>query len=198
MPLPTFTCPVCRNPLSVDVVFAHDGVRDAILQLVNAHAEGAKLLRPLLGYVGMFAPVKTEMRYERVASVLAEVVASIKAGTVRDSHGVTHAAPLDYWRQAFEEMAARRDAGSLKLPLKSHGYLHTVVVGLASKAAATAELRTEAQRAGHAGMGTQAERIQAVTIDAPKRSAMSAEVRQNLLRAAGSRRAEPSGETHAD
>ncbi|WP_244190962.1 hypothetical protein [Ralstonia mannitolilytica] len=190
MPLPSFTCPVCRNPLSVDVVFAHEGVRDAILQLVNAHAEGAKLLRPLLAYVGMFAPVKTEMRYERVATVLAEVVASIKAGTVRDAHGVTHAAPLDYWRQAFEEMAARRDAGSLKLPLKSHGYLHTVVVGLASKAAATVERKTEAQRAGHAGMGTQAERVQAVTTETPKRSAVYAEIRQDVLRVAGSRRAE--------
>ena len=198
MPLPSFTCPVCRNPLSVDVVFAHEGVRDAILQLVNAHTDGAKLLRPLLGYVGMFAPVKTEMRYESVASVLAEVVASIKAGTVRDVHGVTHPAPLDYWRQAFEEMAARRDAGSLKLPLKSHGYLHTVVVGLASKAAATAEQRAEAQRAGHAGMGTQPERMRAVTVETPQRSAPPADVRQNLLRAAGSRRAQPSGETHAD
>jgi hypothetical protein len=190
MPLPSFTCPVCRNPLTVDVVFAHEGVRDAILQLVNAHADGAKLLRPLLAYVGMFAPVKTEMRYERVAAVLAEVVASIKAGSVRDTHGVTHAAPLDYWRQAFEEMAARRDAGSLKLPLKSHGYLHTVVVGLAGKAAATAERKTEAQRAGHAGMGTQAERKQALTIEAPQRSVMPASVRQNILSAVGSRRAD--------
>lgn len=190
MPLPSFTCPVCRNPLTADVVFAHEGVRDAILQLINAHAEGGKLLRPLLAYVGMFAPLKTEMRYERVAAVLAEVVNSIKAGIVRDTHGVTHAAPLDYWRQAFEEMAARRDAGSLKLPLKSHGYLHTVVIGLASKAAAAAERKTEAQRAGHAGMGTQADRMQPITLETPKRSVPSAEIRQNLLRAAGSRRAD--------
>jgi len=189
MPLPAFTCPVCRNPLTVDVVFAHEGVRDAILQLVNAHTDGAKLLRPLLGYVGMFAPVKTEMRYERVASVLADVVAMIKAGTVRDKTGATHAAPMDYWRQACEEMAARRDRGHLQLPLKSHGYLQTVVVGLATKAEASAESQTEAQRAGHSGTGTAPARQQAVSVADVKRS-MPADIRKSILSAAGSRRAD--------
>ena len=190
MPLPMFSCPVCRCSMSAEVVFAHDGINEAVKHLCDAHPEGGKLLRPLLGYVGMFAPVKTEMRRDRVAAILRELVPMIHEGTVRDAHGVTHAAPLDYWRKAFEEMAGRRDAGALKLPLKSHGYLQTVVVGLASKSAASAERNTEARRAGHAGMGTQAERMQPVTVETPKRSAMSADVRQNLLRAAGSRRAD--------
>jgi hypothetical protein len=51
--LPTFDCPVCRNPLSWDIVFAHQGVRDTMLALVNAHAEGRKLLRPMLAYIGL-------------------------------------------------------------------------------------------------------------------------------------------------
>ncbi|QNT25344.1 hypothetical protein [Ralstonia solanacearum] len=189
MALPSFHCPVCRNVLTAEVVFAHEGIRDAILLLVNAHPEGAKLLRPLLGYVGMFAPAKTEMRYERVATVLADVIASIKAGTVRDVHGVTHAAPMDYWRMALEEMAARRDKGQLKLPLKSHGYLHAVVVGLADKAAASDERKTEAQRAGHAGAGTAPARRQPVTV-AETRRPMPSDVRKTLLGAANSRRLE--------
>lgn len=189
MALPSFHCPVCRNVLTAEVVFAHEGIRDAILLLVNAHPEGAKLLRPLLGYVGMFAPAKTEMRYERVATVLADVIASIKAGTVRDVHGVTHAAPMDYWRMALEEMAARRDKGQLKLPLKSHGYLHAVVVGMADKAAASDERKTEAQRAGHAGAGTAPARRQPVTV-AETRRPMPSDVRKTLLGAANSRRLE--------
>ncbi|AXV78910.1 MULTISPECIES: hypothetical protein [Ralstonia solanacearum species complex] len=193
MALPSFHCPVCRNVLTAEVVFAHEGVRDAVLQLVSAHPDGAKLLRPLLGYVGMFAPAKTEMRYERVATVLAEVVASIKTGTVRDGYGVTHAAPLDYWRMALEEMAARRDTGQLKLPLKSHGYLHAVVVGLADKASASDERKTEAQRAGHAGAGTATARQQPVMVSEAKRP-MPADVRKTMLSAAGSRRAETLGE----
>lgn len=196
MPLPTFRCPVCRNALTLDVVFAHDGVRDAILHLVNAHPEAGRLLRPLLAYVGLFAPVKTEMRYERVAALLGELVPMIHAGTVRDAHGQTWPAPLDYWRQAFEEMVARRDAGGLKLPLKSHGYLTAIVAGMSNKASASAERRIEAQRAGHAGAGTPVARMQPVTVtEAPARSFLPDNVRQDILRAAGSRRAESLGES---
>lgn len=39
MALPSFHCPVCRNVLTAEVVFAHEGIRDAILLLVNAHPE---------------------------------------------------------------------------------------------------------------------------------------------------------------
>ncbi|SOZ12057.1 hypothetical protein [Cupriavidus taiwanensis] len=196
MPLPTFRCPVCRNALTLDVVFAHDGVRDAILHLVNAHPEAGRLLRPLLAYVGLFAPVKTEMRYERVAAILGELVPMVHAGTVRDTHGQVWPAPMDYWRQALEEMVARRDTGGLKLPLKSHGYLTAIVAGLSNKTAASAERRTEAQRAGHAGAGTAPARMQPVTIAEPApRSAIPENVRQDMLRAAGSRRAETIGDT---
>ncbi|CAH0445474.1 hypothetical protein LMG10661_01692 [Ralstonia syzygii subsp. syzygii] len=197
MPLPTFTCPVCRCFMSAEVVFAHEGINEAIRHLCNAHPKGGELLRPLLAYVGMFAPVKTEMRRDRVAALLRELVPMINAGTVRDKHGVTHAAPPEYWRQAFEEMAARRDTGDLQLPLKSHGYLQAVVVGLASSAAASAERKTEAQRAGHAGHGTASARQQSVTVAEPAaRTPIPEEVRQNMLRLAGSRRAAFIGDDH--
>lgn len=194
MPLPTFRCPVCRNALTLDVVFAHDGVREAILQLVNAHPEAGKLLRPLLAYVGLFAPAKTEMRYERVASILGELVPIVHAGTVRDANGQVWPAPLDYWRQAFDEVLARRDAGTLKLPLKSHGYLTAVVLGMSNKAASSAERRVEEQRAGHAGAGTPQARMQAVTVAEPVARAIPEHIRKDVLRAAGSRRANTIGD----
>ncbi len=199
MPLPSFRCPVCRNALTLDVVFAHDGVRDAILHLINASPDAGRLLRPMLGYVGLFAPVKTEMRYERVAALLGELVPMIHAGTVRDANGQTWPAPLDYWRQALEEMMAKRDAGEaggLKLPLKSHGYLTAIVAGMSNKASASAERRTEAQRAGHAGAGTPVARMQPVTVAEPgPRTVLPDHVRQDMLRAAGSRRADSIGDS---
>lgn len=196
MPLPTFQCPVCRCSMSAEVVFANEGINEAVKHLVNLHPEGRRLLRPALDYVGLFAPVKTEMRRERVAAVLRELSALIHAGTVSDAHGREWAAPLDYWRQALEEMVARRDSGALKLPLKSHGYLTAIVVGMSGKAAASAERHTEAQRAGHAGSGTSPERAQAVTISTPvPRAVVPTHVRQDVLRAAGSRRADNLGET---
>ncbi len=195
MPLPAFRCPVCRNALTLDVVFAHDGVRESILHLLNAHPAAGKLLRPLLGYIGLFAPVKTEMRYERVAALLAELVPMIHAGTVQDGHGRVWPAPLEYWSQAFEQMLANRDTGALRLPLKSHGYLNAIVTGFSNKSSSASEQQTEAQRAGHAGFGTSATRQQPVTIAEPApRSVLSEEARLELLRAAGSRRAETIGE----
>ena len=150
MSMPTFTCPVCRNRLTIDVIFAHEGVRDAILALVKAHPDGGKLLRPLLGYVGLFAPQKTDMRYERIASLLDELSEMINTARVsRD--GTVYAAPLDYWKAALNEMLARRDNGALRLPLSSHGYLIEIIVGYSKKAEATAETIREKQRAGHSG-----------------------------------------------
>jgi hypothetical protein len=185
--LPTFDCPVCRNALTWDVVFAHQGVRDAMLALVNAHAEGRKLLRPLLSYVTLFAPAKTALRYERIASLSNELVDMIRPATL-ERGGRVWPAPLDYWRQGMEEVVQRAHGnGGLRLPLTSHGYLLEVVMGYANKSEAAGETKKEQQRAGHAGHGTAADRAASVQqggpvkLDAalPKR-AMPQHVREQL------------------
>ena len=166
MSLPTFTCPCCRNPLAWEVVFAHEGVRDAIQSLVDAHPTGGKLLRPLLAYVGLFAPKKTAMRYERIASITDELVGMIREARIERS-GRSYTTPAEYWRMAFEEVLARRDNGGLRLPLSSHGYLLEIIVGMAEKAESAAETKTESQRAGHAGAGVNPNRQESVTQSGP-------------------------------
>lgn len=152
MSMPTFKCPVCRNQLTWETIFAHEGVREAMVALVNAHPSGSKLLRPLLGYVGLFSPVKTAMRYERIAVLLNELVSMINSSQVHRD-GTVFAAPLDYWINAMNEVLARRDAEALRLPLTSHGYLIEIIAGYSRKADAAAESIREKQRAGYAGMG---------------------------------------------
>lgn len=152
MTMPAFDCPVCRNPLTWDVVFAHQGVREAMLALVNAHPDGSRLLRPLLGYIGLFAPKKTAMRYERVAGLANELVVMIRQAQI-ERDGRIWSAPVAYWQQAFDELINRNHAGTLRTPLGSHGYLFEVIVGYSSKAEAAAEAIREKQRAGHAGFG---------------------------------------------
>ncbi len=190
MPLPTFDCPVCRNPLTWDVVFAHQGVRDSMLALVNAHPEGRKLLRPLLSYVTLFSPKKAAMRYERVASLVNELVEMIREAQI-ERNGQVWAAPLAYWQRSLEEVVSRAHAGALRTPLSSHGYLLEVIADQAGRAEANAERQIEAQRAGHAGAGTAPARMQAVTLAEPApRAAIPEQVRQEMLRAAKSRRAD--------
>jgi len=185
MTMPSFDCPVCRNPLTWDVVFAHQGVREAMLALVNAHPDGARLLRPLLGYIGLFAPKRTAMRYERVAGLANELVAMIRSAQI-ERDGRVWPAPVAYWQQAFEELVNRGHAGGLRTPLGSHGYLFEVIVGYANKAEAKSESTAEKQRAGHAGFGAVPDRpaVQTsgpVRLDAslPK-TAMPAHVREQL------------------
>lgn len=187
MPLPTFHCPACRNPLTVETVFANEAVREAILQLIEAHPEAAKLLRPLMSYIGLFAPEKTAMRYERIAALLGEVVPMIRSGEVCRNRR-TWPAPLAYWRQGLEEVVARGHSGALRRPLGTHGYLLEIVAGLASKDDAKREAVVEQQRAGVSGVGTAPERAaQAVTTSA-LRPPMPTDVRAQLLAAAGSKK----------
>lgn len=152
MTLPTFDCPVCRNTLTIETVFAHQGVRDAIQALVDAHTDAAKLLRPLLGYVGLFAPIKTTMRYERIAALLHELIPGIRSASLQANDRL-YVVPMDYWRQAMEEMLSRRDASALRLPLKNHAYLEKILVGYCEKAESRKETVIEKQRAGHSGFG---------------------------------------------
>ncbi len=200
--LPTFDCPVCRNPLTWDVVFAHVGVREAMISLVNAHPEGRKLLRPMLAYIGLFAPAKTSMRYERVASLANELVEMMKPATIQ-RNGRIWPAPSEYWRIAFEEVVNRAHANSaLRLPLNSHGYLLEVLAGLGSKAEAQAETLKENQRQGHAGLGSHRpttvvnEPVQLASVVNDERRTLPPEVRAELLKMVGKgRHAEPANES---
>lgn len=180
MPLPTFHCPACRNPLTAEVVLANEAVRECIVQLMDAHPSASALLRPLLAYLGLFSPAKQAIRYERMASLLSDLVPMIRSGQVERS-GRQWPAPLDYWRQGLEEVVTRGHTGGLKLPMKSHGYLLEVVSQLASKADANIETSTEQQRQGHAGAGTATARAQQSAVISTPREPMPAEVRAQLF-----------------
>lgn len=180
MALPTFHCPCCRNPLTLEVVLANEAVRECIVLLMDAHPSASSLLRPLMAYLGLFAPPKNPIRYERMASLLEDLVPMIRACQVVRG-GRSLPAPLDYWKSALEEVVQRGHSGVLKTPLKSHGYLLEVVVQLAAKADSQAEVHTERQRAGHSGLGTAPARAQQAATAAEPRLPMPAHIREQLF-----------------
>lgn len=181
MALPTFHCPACRNPLTFETVMANEAVRECIVLLMDAHPSASSLLRPLLSYLGLFAPAKNAIRYERMATLLSDLVPMIKSCEVK-RNGQRMTAPLDYWRQALEEVVTRGHSGQIKLPLTSHGYLLECVVQMVAKADAHAETRVEKQRQGHAGLGTAPARTAQVVTESTPREAMPADVRELLLK----------------
>jgi len=146
------TCPECGAQAHVSAFFVEDDGK----RLAGLFAEMEPVLgRAVLGYLGLFKPVKTALRLSRAVKLTQELVALVNAGTVcRDERaGVRRAATPWLWAQGIEAMLAQRS--SLSLPLENHNYLRAVVFGLADKADAAAERqREEDARAGRSrGMG---------------------------------------------
>lgn len=56
MPLPTVKCPACHCVMSLEVLFCDDAPREALLAIVDIHPQGKHFIKPLLHYVGLFAP----------------------------------------------------------------------------------------------------------------------------------------------
>lgn len=153
MPLPQVCCPNCRAVMSMDILFAEDAPREALNAIVAAHPAGDSFILPLLRYVGLFAPAKSQMSHARVATLVNELAPMIRTAQF-ERNGRAWVCPIEYWRQGFEHMLALRDQQRLNLPLKSHGYLLEVLVGLIDKVEARVETHTERQRQGHSGLGT--------------------------------------------
>ncbi|XXQ69009.1 hypothetical protein ACKLNO_03890 [Neisseriaceae bacterium B1] len=118
-------CPCCGAENSLDALLANDDARDALLAVMNIGGEPAKLA---VQYLGLFRPAHTVLTWARMAKLLNELLPDMqRAAITRDR--VDYPAPTEAWIYGFREMLARRNSGSLKLPLKSHGYLYEVISG---------------------------------------------------------------------
>lgn len=135
-----FTCPNCQETLTLAALIEQDAAREAVKMALDFPAPLGKYL---LQYVTLFKPATRALSIERFASILGELLPMIKAAQV-ERNGRLWAAPQEYWASAFESMLASRE--KLKLPLKSHGYLLEILVGLADKTEAKAERKAEEGR----------------------------------------------------
>jgi len=116
-------CPACGATVSLDALIAHDGARDALMAAFRLSGPlGAALVR----YLSLFRPDTRELSMDRVGKLLGELVPDIQAGRiVRNGQG--YEAPQAAWIWAVEQALAARDAGRLKTPLKTHGWLYEVI-----------------------------------------------------------------------
>lgn len=185
------TCPACNETLSLAALIEHDAAREAIGTALKMPAPLGKYL---LQYLGFFKPAKSALSLDKVAKILAELLPMIAAGKV-SKNGTIYAAPQEYWAQAIETMMANRAA--LTLPLKSHGYLISIIAGYAEKVEAKAEKQAEQGRkygevvtTGHDGASHlaltlgHARTVDMVAAKTP-RKAMPAEVKKTLRKMTG-------------
>lgn len=170
-------CPACGAEMSLDAMINHDAARSAI-----AAAMGMDLTlgKALVQYLALFRPAKRSLSFDRVASLLEELIPMVQAGKIT-RNGQHYAAPRESWKLAIETVLASRS--NLQLPLKSHGYLLQVLIGTAEKAEARQELAKENQRQGIAGSGSHRQEVTQgfAKMDIPAtRTAMPDSVRQAL------------------
>ncbi len=134
------TCPNCA--LQFPLVA---GMNDADARRVAAlMGELPPKLAPLvIEYLQMFKPPKSGLTWKRTYTLLSELVPVIKAGQI-NRNGRAWAAPSEHWQSAIQEMIGRRH--KFTLPLKSHGYLYEILVGLTDKSEAALEKLTEERR----------------------------------------------------
>lgn len=134
------SCPACGATISLDAVIGHEGAREAIQIALRLPAN---LGKSLIQYIGLFRPAQRQLSMDRVSGLLNELLPMIEAAQI-ERNGKRFSAPLDYWAMALAEMVNKRE--SLSLPLKSHGYLLTIIAGYADKAESKAEQQTEKTR----------------------------------------------------
>lgn len=136
------TCPTCGTELDILTLFAHADDQRALARLASVSIPlGARVLQ----YIGLFKPAKQSLTAAKKIKLILQLLPDLERQAINHK-GREWAAPLSAWANAFDQMLASRDAGRLELPMKGHGYLYSVLAGLANKDEATAEAKTEAAR----------------------------------------------------
>jgi len=144
------SCPACGAAFSLDALIGNEGAREAVMAALAIPAPLGKLL---VQYLSLFRPAQRQLSFDRVASILNELLPMIAEAKI-ERGGRIWSAPQEYWAMALTEMINKRD--NLTLPLKSHGYLLAIIEGYGNKAEAKQEASTEKQRGGRSQVGAAA------------------------------------------
>ncbi|AKO45710.1 hypothetical protein [[Haemophilus] ducreyi] len=114
-------CSACGAVHSLDALVANQAASDALNTALMVNGE---LGKALIGYLGLFRPTKTSLTFDRVAKLLNELTPMIREGKIQRD-GCEFSAPSESWIYAINQMLASRQ--TLKLPMKSHGYLLEII-----------------------------------------------------------------------
>lgn len=136
------SCPSCGADLSLDVLVAHDGARRAVAAALQL---SAPLAHRVMHYIALFRPAQRQLTMERVATLLEELLPLLRDQRV-ERNGNRYDTTTADWTAALDQVLSNRDAGLIRLPLKSHGYLLAILVEQREKFYRAEETRREAER----------------------------------------------------
>ncbi|ATD64868.1 hypothetical protein ACFPVS_12055 [Neisseria weixii] len=141
-------CPACGASMSLDVLITHQEAREALISLAKISEEP---LIALLRYLTLFRPSEKDLSFNRVSKLLGELIPMIQAGEITRNRK-TYPAPREAWVWAAEKCVEARNAGRLKTPLTTHGFLlENITFWTPGKTAATTVRPTSADGIAVAG-----------------------------------------------
>jgi hypothetical protein len=133
------TCP-CGLHGSIELFTEDEHARKfAVLVASLPGGAGAVAVR----YIGLFRPGKRALAWDRACKLLEEVRDMLVAGVV-ERYGKTYPGTPSLFIAAMQQMLDQRER--LDLPMKTHGYLVSIIAGESPKAAAAAEEAEEQRR----------------------------------------------------
>ena len=133
------SCPVCGAEFDLAVLFKSEESRKTFERLT---ASCSPLRDRLAQYAALAKPPKHKLDTDKVLRIIATLLPDIERGAITWK-GREWAAPLSAWAQAIDQMLDRRNAGTLELPMKGHGYLFAILAGMADKFEGQAEQQRE-------------------------------------------------------
>ncbi|MBL3601596.1 MAG: hypothetical protein JMN25_17320 [gamma proteobacterium endosymbiont of Lamellibrachia anaximandri] len=133
-------CPTCGATGSLEMFLNDAAGRKAIQAALQLPSP---LSKQVMAYIGLFRPGKRSLTWDRVEKLLNELLEPIHAQKV-NRKGRNWIVTVDIWQAGLDELLSKRD--KLTLPMKSHGYLFEIVVGLADKQEAATEQKQEQEK----------------------------------------------------
>ncbi|HFC8543210.1 TPA: hypothetical protein ACFP4Q_001338 [Neisseria weaveri] len=112
-------CPACGASMSLEVLIAHDDARETLIALTGISDD---LVKAVLKYLTLFRPSEKDLSFNRVSKLLGELVPMIQAEKIVRNRK-EYDAPRAAWIWAANRCLEARDAGRLKTPLTTHGFL---------------------------------------------------------------------------
>lgn len=135
------SCPVCGTELDLAVLFKSEESRRTFDRLT---ANCSPLKDRLAQYAALAKPPKHKLGTDKALRIITTLLPDIERGAIT-RNGRDWPAPLSAWAQAIDQMLERRNAGTLELPMKGHGYLYAILAGMADKFEGQAEQQREQQ-----------------------------------------------------
>lgn len=133
-------CPCCGVALDLTVLFTAEADHQALTKLIST---SIPVGRSVMQYITLHTPERQRLTAAKKIKLVRELLTDLDRQRITFK-GRDWIAPHANWVLAIDQMLTSR--ATLSLPLKGHGYLYAVLMGMADKAEAATEAKTEHDR----------------------------------------------------